>query len=351
MVVGPLYPDPIRAVREFSREMRVNMINPLSSNEEYIGDNPFAYLFRPGYTTMARQLATYAAQLHDNPYALVYFSPNERDSLFATSYRQVLESYGKEVLAFSSLDELQARALLDTLTEQFEEYYPKHMLDSLTELEGRFIKTRRMRTEEEEAGWEDPEVALPWFYEKDEDGNVLDDSVKVVAYENKFTVVRDSIGSIMIASRSNTIINNIISALAAREDSTGVYGYGDWFDFKVVNYELLERLQVKLALPEHLDRSSYRYDDLTERFTDSYRGLPSEFHYHGYEFAMFLGDKLHRYGKYFQNGFLREGKMQGIMTPGYDFSGTNDNQVVPIVTIRNYNIELVEPPSIQSIEE
>ncbi len=352
LIVGPLYPGPIEVIRELSKAEKINMVNPLTSNTEYIGDNPFAYLFRAGYPTMARQLAAYAASNHDNNSALVYFGNNIRDSLFAEQYREVMIAEGKEILDFRSLDELSAKALLDTLIEQYEEIYPKEVADSIAEIEGRFVKTRRLKTDEEELMEEDPEFTIPYFLEEDEEGNVVEeDPEKLVAYEMKFKVRRDTAGSILIATRSNTIANNIISAVATREDSTGLYGYGNWFEFKVATYHLLEQVRAKVVLPDFLDKTSDRYRELENRFMLSYSAIPSEYHFHGYEFGRFIGKMLHENGKYFQNGFYDSGLIPGYLSAGFDFRGANDNQIAPIVTIQNYKIFPVNNRIIESEEQ
>ncbi len=341
VIVGPLLPPQVEAVKEISRENQINMINPLSSNDDYLKDNPYAFLFRSSYSTMARELAKYVVETDTAETAAVYFSRNPRDSTFAEIYRSILEEGGKQIVDFRSIDELEAKALLDVLTDQYEEFLDKDFADSLlkAEVPGRFIKFRSLNVEEEENLEDYPELDSLWFPEMDEEGNVINekDPRKMVAYEMKFTVPKDSIGSFMVATRSNTIVNNIISAVAAREDSAGVYGYGDWFDFKVVNYDLMERLEVTLAMPEYLDRSTVKYDQLGLRFREEYASLPSDFHFSGYEFTYFIGHMLRDYGKYFQNGFLQEG-VRGYLTREIDFKGSNNNQVVPFIKMRNFQL-------------
>ncbi len=345
VIVGPLLPSQIELVKGVSESNKINMINPLSNNEQYIENNPLAFLFRAGYSTMARKLAEYVIENDSSDNIAIYFSGNDRDSLFASVYHQVMVDSGKTVVDFRSIDELDAKALLDTLTDQYEVFLPKEEADSIIELEepGRFIKFRRMRVDEEENLAKNEELQKMWFPEVDEEGVVInpDNPVKMLAYEMKFKVRKDSIGHFMIATRSNTIANNIISAVAAREDSTGVYGYGNWFDFRVVNYDLMELLEVTLAMPEYLNKDTYRYSELSSRFSAQYATVPSEYHFHGYEFTLFLGKALKRYGKYFQNGFYT-GKIYGYLSEGIKFQGANDNQIVPIVKMRNFSMEVVK---------
>ncbi|CAE7245604.1 guaA [Symbiodinium microadriaticum] len=324
VIVGPLLPPQVAIVKEASREDRVNMINPLSSNDDYLGDNEYAFLFRSSYPTMARELAEYVVNYDSSDNAAIYFSPNPRDSIFAEIYRSVLEEGGKTIADFRSLDELGAKVLLDSLTDQYEQLIPKAMADSLLEAElpGRFPKFRGLKMDEEEQLGDNPLIDSLWFSEVDEEGNLVnpDDPRKMVAYEMKFRIPKDSIGSFTVITRSNTIANNLISAAAAREDSARIYGYGDWFDFKVINFGLMDRLQVTLAMPEYLNTKSLRYDQVKLRLMKAYSTVPSEYHFHGYEFARFLGKMLKDNGKYFQNGFYR-GKINGYLSEGVDYKG------------------------------
>lgn len=345
VIVGPLLPPQVAIVKEASSKERINMINPLSSNDDYLEDNEYAFLFRSSYLTMARELAEYVVNYDSSDNAAIYFSPNPRDSIFAEIYRSVLEAGGITIADFRSLDELAAKVLLDSLTDQYEQIIPKAMADSILEAElpGRFPKFRGLKLDEEENLSDYPVIDSLWFSEVDEEGKLVnpEDPRKMVAYEMKFRVPKDSIGSFTVITRSNTIANNIISAAAAREDSTRIYGYGDWFDFKVINFGLMDRLQVTLAMPEYLNSRSLRFDQVRLRLMRAYSTVPSEYHFHGYEFARFLGKALKDNGKYFQNGFY-QGKISGYLSEGVDYKGSNNNQIVPIVRMRNFEVAPVE---------
>ncbi|MFY0686093.1 MAG: ABC transporter substrate-binding protein [Cyclobacteriaceae bacterium] len=352
LIVGPLYPGPIDVIKEYSSNSHMYMFNPLSNNEEYIESNPFAYLARPTYRTMARALGEYVVGQHNRKSTLVYYAKNDRDSVFAATYKDVIEEAGFNVVRFTAIDELEAKLILDSLVETFEEYYEQEVADSISEIEGRFIKTRRLRDAEDERNKkileliaenkEDTILAMDlmddfvtFFQEELEDGELDDD--KMVAYESKLKVPKDSIGHILIAGRSNTIVNNLISAVAARSDSTGLYGYGDWTDFKVVNYVLLEQIGVKIAVPDYIDESSEEYELRSEEIQMMCRCIPSEYHFAGYDFMMYVGKMLSENGKYFQNG--ADGSYsKGNVLEGFRYGTSNDNQVVPIVTLQDLEL-------------
>lgn len=326
LIIGPLLPGPIEVVKGFSVENQINMINPVSSNQNVIAGNDFGYLLKAGYPTIGVKLAERAkTRFPENNRALVYFSGNERDSIVALNYKNVIEEAGFEVLDYRSIDNETSRPILDSLIEQHEEYIATmDEVDSLMEIPGRFIKNRKV----------DPESELEMEYliisqEEETEGDSL------VYYEMKFNVVEDSIGHIMVSSRDNGIVNNFISAIESRPDSIGLLGYGNWINFKVIDYQQFERLGVELAYPEFINKRSEDYKTLYQRAIDTFASIPSDFVFYGYESLKYIGTMLHKHGKYFQNGFLKEGYNSGTTMSGYEFGINNDNQVVPIISFKN----------------
>ncbi len=333
LIIGPFLPGPIDVVKPFSVEHQINMVNPVSSNQNVVAGNDFAYLLKAGYPTIGAKLAERAkTQFTDNNRALVYFSSNERDSIVALRYKEEIEAAGFEVLDFRSLDNETSRPILDSLIEQHEEFIASmEEVDSLMEIPGRFIKNRKI----------DPEIEMELEYLIiSEDEETEGDSL--IFYEMKFNVVEDSIGHIMVSSRDNGIVNNFISAIESRPDSIGLLGYGNWIKFKIIDYEQYERLGVELAYPEFIDRRSEAYRALYQRYIDTFGSIPGDFVFYGYECLKYLGSMLHKHGKYFQNGFLEEGFYPGTIMSGYDFGINNDNQVVPIITFKNSRLTPVQ---------
>jgi ABC-type branched-subunit amino acid transport system substrate-binding protein len=339
LIIGPLYPGPIEMVKEISRRHQINMINPLSNNSSYVSDNPFAFLARPSYETMARALADFVLKQSHKKSAFIYFSKDARDSLFAETYRAIMIRDSIEVLDFRSIDDLLAKQLLDQLTEQYEYYYPKSKLDSLLDIEGRFIKTRTLREEENQ----DEVLDSLAFYELDEDGNLSDpdDPKRLLAYEMKYEMPLDTVGHILVVSRSLSIYNNFVSAKASRLDSIGIYGYSNWFDNKLVNYELMDQVDATVAVADYFDKESDQYEDFKRKIIRKYEKLPSDFHVQGYELMKFLGSALKKHGKYFQFGLYEEGMHSGELMTGFEYPGINDNQMVPVLQIENYEIKKV----------
>ncbi|MBV6647749.1 MAG: ABC transporter substrate-binding protein [Cyclobacteriaceae bacterium] len=345
LIVGPLFPGPSKVISAFSKERQINMINPISSNEEILGDNKFSFLFKPSYITSALALAEHAKKTIKDSVSLVYYSPNSRDSLTAALYKEKIEKAGFTIVDFRSLDNLQVKQLADSLVMQHEEYFHKRDADSLLLLPGRHIKTRRYTSLDKKYNskvWESLQDTIPEndlemipFAVEDEDQDT------VVYYEMTFDIPKDSIGHIMMSTRSNGMVNAITSAVEARNDSTQILGYGDWLKFKIFSYDQWERLNLKWVYPEFIPNKEDRYQQVYDSLMNTYHRFPSEYQFLGYEITTYVGEMLDRYGKYFQNGFFQEGHWSGGLMSGARYMTRNDNQVVPIVKFENTLLKAV----------
>ncbi len=334
LIVGPLFPGPIEAVDAFSIENRINKLNPISSNSDALGVNPYSFLIRPTYETMAKETAQLAASENENPYAMIFFEQSDRDSLFATRYKESIEEAGYEVVLFQSITKENSRDLLEGMWSQYDDYLTQEMADSIMEADPtRFIKSRRIRKDEVKRMEEDTSFVLPVSFDEDEH--------EIVYYEKLFNMAPDSIGHIVAATRSNLFANNLISAIETRGDSIKLYGYGDWLDFTMLSYSQLERLQVGLTNPDYVDPGGLNYLKLREKLAKKYKAEPSVNHFRGYETLYFAGIMMHRNGRYFQAG-LRNGQMiEGQINEGYKYGSANDNQIVPIVRFKDSKLDVV----------
>ena len=316
LIVGPLYAGPISSVKSLSIKDSINIINPFTNNEEFIEDNSFAFMFKPKSKTVALKLAEFVAESDTNKNVAIFYQ-NDRDSISGQVYRDFLEGKGFNILGFKHLDENSSKLLLDDWIETKKLYYTKNDADSISEISGRKIiyadKVADYLIDQETGKW-------------------------LVAYEDKFIFPKDSINHMFMATESSTVINNLLGALVNRDEKVSVYGYGNWFFERTVNYELLQKLNVKLAVDDFIDKESLVYEQFRDDFLSEFHQSPSTYHQLGYEFIMFIGGKLNEHGKYFQNS-LNMDLMEGYLMEGNWYPGTRDNQVVPIIEMQNFRLK------------
>ncbi len=338
LIVGPLYSGPVKAVQDYSLEHMVNMINPISTTSEIIGRNPYSFLLKPTTETMALALADQAIhEMDSNKHVMIFYEQNEKDSLLASIYRHKLENAGYNIVWMTPINLENTKTIQDSLTAEHVVYLTEDEADSIMLLPGRIVENRRIRDDELKQIWKDagdPEgFSLPISYD--------DNRKEIVFYEEVLNMAKDSIGHFLVATHKSVFSNNLISVVQARKDSTRIYTYADWLDYTMADYNQFERLGITMVDPDYIDKSRYSFVDVSNRLSDRYKTLPSEYHYMGYELIWFVGQHMNAFGKYFQTG-LRGGKFtKGKIFEGMSYGLANDNQVVPILRFKDTELEVV----------
>jgi hypothetical protein len=282
LLVGPLFADEMKPVQEYSAAHRINMINPVSNSMEYLGDNPFAFLFQSSHQTLGLRAAEVAASATPNKNCIVYFGDSPKDSVMAYSFMQRARELGVNIV----------------LAEEHHK-----------ETAGKILTTLATATEFDE--FKNP---------------------------TQFSLPLDSIGIIYVASDNALIYTKVNSSVTARGDSIVVIGSENWIspDNTSVSFENYERAHILLASGNFSSLRNQYLLDFRRRYMSKHGTYPGMYARLGYEFMLFVGHALHSYGTYFQQGVSRRGFTRGYLYEGYDFSGdVRDNQYVPFVYFNN----------------
>ena len=280
LIVGPLFSEEAKMVQEFSLANQINMINPVSNNTGFLGQNPFALLYQPSFETLGTRTAELVAKKVRNKNCIVFFGDTPKDSIMAFSYMKKANELGINIILAQ-------------------------------EIHG------------ETSGLIQPILTTPT--ELDEFKDPID-----------FTIKRDSIGSIYVASDNALIYSKVISSVQSRSDSTLIFGSENWSaaENTAVNYETLERLRVTLASPNFVIPNNASYAAFRKKFVKTHGQLPSQYARIGYEFMEFMGRALSQNGVYFQEGLNQRGYVAGLFGEGYNFQNSRDNQYVPFVRFK-----------------
>ena len=327
LIIGPLYSGPNEAILPYANEKELLTINPLSSNGNIIGNNLNSYLFKPSFETQGRIAAEYAVSQLDTADNIMIVFETERDRAIAEAYKKVLEADSFRIVLFDQVDDEYARKIQAEFTDQFEEeldsLYTLEEIDSIALLPNRFVRSRTVRDEET--------------------GRILEnrngeDSLQ--NYEIKFTIPLDTVGHVFVASSSNLIANSFISLSEIRGDSIQITGYDSWLDFRIVSYDQLERLGVKLI---HTNYFTEKASAIRKRIREIYSTETSNYHLMGFELIMQVGQLFSEQGQYIKRGLVTEPYLPGHVMKGLSFGSYNSNQVVPVVVLKDLDLKVENP--------
>lgn len=283
LIIGPLYAATVPLVTDFARRHRINLFNPLSENADVVGDNPFAFLFKPSLETQARKAAEFTLQNAPEEISVgIFYGTSAADAIQAQTYKQHIErSTGKEV------------ALMLPIAQEEAQYF-----------------LYKLRLAEEKADGKKEEQAA------ENEENVL--------------LSLASLTHVYIASKDVLIATNVLSALEMLNSTPWIIGHATWLAQEALTLDQLQRLRLFLVAPDHIDYQGKGIHDFRRHFYDLFAQYPSYYACTGYDMMLFLGHMLDQHGVYFQKHW------QGQPYPGAIFTGVaygthHDNQQVPIV--------------------
>ena len=285
LVIGPLFASENAIVQQFSLNNQVNVVNPFSNNSDIIGTNPYAYLFQPSSETLGSKAAEYIAATAPNRPAMVFSGTEKKDSVLVTSFLAKANELGIKVVASRSFKKEGAAdimSILATATEYDEFKYP-----------------------------------------------------------SQFTLKKDSIGSIYVASDDPLIYTKVISSIETRGDSILVVGSENWIDDTAVAFEKYQNLGVAFTAPNFVSVLNPKRERFISQYLSKYGKVPSNVALLGYEMMLFYGNQLKTNGVYFQDGLNKTEFIPGHLFQGFRFQFSRANQHVPFVKFRNGVLALV----------
>lgn len=290
LIVGPLLREDNAQIQEFSFANRVNVVNPLSNDLEMVKGNPYGFLFQPSYEVLGNRSAQYLASdvLNSKKKCIVFYGSNVRDSVLAWNFITKAEELGVKIILKQ---------------EVFREES-----DKITQV-----------------------LATPTEF----------DEYKAPV---QFTIPKDSIGAIFVASDDPMIYTKVVSAVETRKDNTLIIGSETWMENGSIDLTKFQRLNFVLYAPNYVSSTNAHYLSFTNQFIKEHGRTPSSLSLNyarvGYELMLVFGQALKKYGVYIQNGLANE-LQPGYQMKGFDFRGGNHNQVVPFVRFSSGSLEVI----------
>lgn len=276
VIVGPLFNDEIKSVKEFSVAAKIPMIHPVSNSPDYLAGNPNALLFQPSWITLGRKSAEYLASLNLKKPCIIFYEKTPRDSTMAHAFKTRAEELKIPVVLFKEVTKENSAVI----------------------------------------------------------GSILTTPVKYDKWRNpiEFKLKKDSLGSIFVASDAELIFTKVIAAVDARDDDTILIGQETWLEKPGMDWIKFESLKITLASPNFYNPFDVNFKWFQKRFMEIHRAVPGLYSRIGFDFMMFLGKQLDgAEGMGLRTKISSAGRQPGFLFQGYESKGQADNQVVPFV--------------------
>jgi hypothetical protein len=280
LIVGPLFQEENALVQDFSRLYRINLFNPVSNNFDLVRENPYGFLFQPSLETLGEQSAYMLDRQLTNKKCMIFLGDTRRDSTLAMSFIEAAKTTNLKII-------------------QVEKF--------TRESSGRILSI----------------LATPTEYDE-------------FKYPKQFTLPKDSLGCVFVASDDPLIYSKVISSVTTRGDGVTIVGNETWLD-QTTDYEKFQSLNILMTAPTFTYTDRPAYVAFQKKFIRTHGRTPGIANQNyakiGYDFMLFAGTMLKKHGVYFQNGFSR-GIIPGFLFFGYDFRYNRNNQLVNFVRVK-----------------
>jgi ABC-type branched-subunit amino acid transport system substrate-binding protein len=286
VLVGPLFSEEVPPVIEFAKKHNVLMVNPISNNGEYIKDNPNGLLLQPDYETLGRASAEALAKRNLKRPCVVIYGETTRDTTMAFAFLK----RAKELNIKISLEQQIAR-------ENTSDIY-----------------------------------------------SILVNATKYDKFKNpvEFTLKKDSIGSVFVASEDELIFTKVISSIDRRADSVIIVGQHSWIDKPSMDFDKFERLHIMMAAPGFTQVFSPEFQTFRTRYARVFGVMPSAYSEIGFECMMVVGMGLKEHGSALISGLQQVPEIQGVLGRKYRYADRQSNSVVPFIIFENGDLRLLD---------
>ncbi|MDL5045086.1 hypothetical protein QQ054_03395 [Oscillatoria amoena NRMC-F 0135] len=290
LLVGPLFQEENKLIQDFSHTNRINLFNPVSNNYDLVKDNPYGFLFQPSLESLGSSSAEFLDSYKRNKKCIVFFGETRRDSVLAMSFLKRAASTNLDIVQIERITRAESGRIMSILATptEFDEF----------------------------------------------------------KYPRQFSLPKDSLGCIFVASDDPLIYTKVISSVEARKDSVTILGSETWLDQTAVDFDKYQQLGIVLFASNYTAPTNPNYLAFQRKFIRVHGRVSSASPYSdyakmGYEFMLFAGHALKEHGVYFQDAFGRQ-RFSGYLTEGCDFSNARDNQLVPFVQFKAGWLTLID---------
>ncbi len=284
LIIGPLYPASSSLVIDYSLKHNINILNPLSKNKEVIGNNPFSYLFLSSEQTRAKVITQFAADSLPKNKAYLIYGDKNKDSVLMSHIQLEAKKQGLELLEIVQVNTDNVSAITLDIIQQ-----------------------------------------------------IKSESITVSEHNTK-----KYIGPHLIVCVSQEIqAANILTELKKEGSRIPVFISEDWLQLNLITIDQLITINAYLYGVKLSCFSNDELENVKEAYTEAFHILPNFFALTGFEAMYAFGQMLHHYGTNLKG--TEQTTSLPLLFEGHIYNQANDNQVLPIVRIKDGEVSLQNP--------
>ncbi len=311
LIVGPFFGKSFAVIEEYAKAHNIVVVNPLSTRESVIVDNPNVVKVKPGEVGQILTISNLVKNLYNDANVFIVSKERAGDTLFLNQLEHHLN------LAVNDEVRVSGNEFLHFARNESERLEMGSRMVSTVDVEGQVYSTEDFRNGTTH------EV-------------VLSNSVKRYAYKDISKVISQLSGvreNVIVAyGDDNVFATQMLNSLAKETDRYPItlVCAPDWAKFEKLLVENLLQMKAIYLDDGFVDYSSDAARRFVLRFRQKYAVEPQSYAFEGYDMAMFFLSALMRYGdamldclnccdvpllnsqyRFFNPSYLKDGKRNG----------------------------------------
>ncbi len=275
LIIGPLYVEPNRIASAYANQNGILLLNPMATSSELVMNQPMSYLAQPSLNQQAWKAAAQANNLGGSRKVAIYFGTSRKDSLLAQAYLDEVRQQRYQVVDFRKVTG-NAQSIADAMV-----------------------------------------LTAP--------------GSKTLPISTTTPAAPISLGHIFFASSNENDGARLLDALSRRKVNAPLIATASSFDFYRNSANTFNRRDLYLVYPDFIDASREPVVEFEEQYLEKRHTIPSVFASEGYDMMLFFGRQLARNGLQPGNHASLRSDTDDYLLSGFDYTQSNENQVVPIV--------------------
>ena len=277
LIVGPFFGKSFAMIEEYAKAHNIVVVNPLSTRESVIIDNPNVVKVKPGEVGQILTISNLVKNLYNEANVFIVSKEMAGDTLFLNQLEHHLN------LAVNDEVRVSGDEFLQFARNESERLEMGNRMVSTVDVEGQVYSTEDFRNGTTK------EV-------------VLTNSVKRYAYDDISKVISQLSGvreNVIVAyGDDNVFATQMLNSLAKETDRfpITIVCAPDWAKFEKLLVENLLRMKAIYLDDGFVDYSSDAAKRFVVRFRQKYAVEPQSYAFEGYDMAMFFLSALMRYG-------------------------------------------------------
>lgn len=285
LILGPFFQDEVKPIHDFSSANRINIFNPVHNNAELLDSSPYSFLYQPATETLGKKSGEFLAAYAKKKNCMVFYGTSKRDSLLAANFIQAAHKNGLKVMAAHKVPKDGSKMIFTILTTPTE-----------------FDDFRNPK---------------------------------------QFTLNKDSLGSIFVASDDALIYAKVLSSIETRRDGIVVLGSERWLSQSTIDLEKFNTLPIVLTAPNFPNPQKPACVAFEKKFVRTHGRVPSDYASIGYEMMLIVGNQLKKNGVYFQEA-MAKGPVPGYLTEGVSYQQSRSNVLIPFIKFAEGQMVVIE---------